>query len=146
MAITRPALAERLAVDGVGVTPVERAAFALTRCAVTLKIAQVRGGRRYALAGELDDARLDDDPTSVRGRRATAAGEQASDTRAAPDPCARECRSCGVRSSSPAARKIGGSEDATQIAPGALATLLALTPKARFEAVVVGHSADSGGV
>ena len=146
MAIASPAFAERLAVDSVRIAPVERAAFARARGPVALEIAQVCGGGRRALAGELDDACLDDDTATVQRRMTAAASEQPPDTRAAPDPRARERPSRDAQGGRAAARKIGGGEDTAEIAPGALAALLTLTPEARFKAVVVGHYRDSGGV
>ena len=51
MAITRPALAERLAVDGIGIAPVECATFALTRRAVALEIVEGETQVELNLAG-----------------------------------------------------------------------------------------------
>ncbi|AHE55588.1 hypothetical protein NX02_19645 [Sphingomonas sanxanigenens DSM 19645 = NX02] len=75
-----------------------------------------------------------------------AAGEHPPDTRAAPDPGARERSPRKAWRSRATTRKIGGGQDTAEIAPGALAALLALAPEARFKTVVVGHYPDSGGV
>ncbi|WP_292029317.1 hypothetical protein, partial [Mesorhizobium sp.] len=61
------AIEERLAVDAVAVGAIELARFALAGDAVALQIAQVRTRPVRALAGELDDPRLDDDPPLPEG-------------------------------------------------------------------------------
>ena len=146
VAIACRPLAERLAVDGIGVAAVKCAPCPIARGAVALEIAQVRGGGRCALAGELDHARLDDDAAPGRSAMATAAGKHPADASAATTSAAGEAAPGKPVSGRSAPRKIGCREHAAEIAPGTLAALAALAPEARLEAVVVGHFPVSGGV
>jgi hypothetical protein len=144
VAVAGTARLERLAVDGIAFGAVQPARLARARCPVALQIPQVRGCPGSALAGKLDDARLDDDAARTGRRVAAALGQQPADPGAAADPAAGERLVCRTKNGRAAAREIGGREHAPEIFAGAPTARTAHAPKPRFEPIFRGHRRLSG--
>jgi len=92
---------ERLAVGPIQIRRIELARLPLARDAVALDVAQVRLRDLQTVAGQLDDARLDDDPPLPEGGVTVARGQHPADAGAAADaiaverPTPRPCVSFG---------------------------------------------------
>lgn len=90
MAVALGALEERYPVGPVVRCVIEVARQPLAGDAVPLEIAEMNAGATHAVSGELDQPRLDHDPSAAEGGMAIARRQHPADTRAAPDAAAIE--------------------------------------------------------